>query len=155
MKSIDVSSANALAKNTLRICDKNRRKVKNRDISSSYSAGVSATDRIVHIRVEEIVMRGNILRTRLEMKPLGKLALAEKQGEVEKSIKNPSQSHRYCLVHKDMHQRCLMKLSRTNIDGDCLSSGVVSIALAYFLNSLNSSLKYAVQFSLIQILQNF
>jgi hypothetical protein len=61
---------------------------------------------------------------------------------------------KYRLAHKYMRQPRLMKLSRTNIDGNCLLSGVVSIALADFLNSLHSSLKYAIQFLLIQILQN-
>jgi hypothetical protein len=47
-----------------------------------------------------------------------------------------------------------MRLSRTNINGNCLSSDVVSIALAYFLNSPHPSLKYAIQFLLIQTPQN-
>jgi hypothetical protein len=55
----------------------------------------------------------------------------------------------YHLVHKDMRQPRLMKLSRTNGDGNRLSSDVVSIASAYFLSSLYLSLKYAIQFLLI------
>jgi hypothetical protein len=40
------------------------------------------------------------------------------------------------------------------IDEIYLSSDVVSIALAYFLNLLDPSLKYAIQFFLIDISQN-
>jgi hypothetical protein len=35
----------------------------------------------------------------------------------------------YRLVHKYIHQPRLIKLSKTNRDGNCLSSGIVSIAL--------------------------
>jgi hypothetical protein len=42
----------------------------------------------------------------------------------------------------------------TKIDENYLSFDVVSIALAYFLNSLHLSLEYAIQFFLIDILQN-
>jgi hypothetical protein len=47
-----------------------------------------------------------------------------------------------------------MKLSRTNINENYLSSHVVSITLAYFLNSPHSNLKYAIQFLLIQTPQD-
>jgi hypothetical protein len=60
----------------------------------------------------------------------------------------------YRLVHKYMRQPRPMKLSRTNTDGNFLSSDAVSIALAYFLNSPHPSLKYAIQFSLIQTPQH-
>jgi hypothetical protein len=42
----------------------------------------------------------------------------------------------------------------TNIDENYLSSDVVSIALAYFLNPPHPSLKCAIQFFLIDISQN-
>jgi hypothetical protein len=60
----------------------------------------------------------------------------------------------YLLVHKYMRQPRLMKSNRINIDGNYLSSDVVSIALAYFLNSQHPSLKYAIQFLLIDTPQN-
>jgi hypothetical protein len=53
-----------------------------------------------------------------------------------------------------MPQPGLMKMPRTFMDETCLSSDVASIAFAYFLNSLHPSLKYAIQFSLIQTPQN-
>jgi hypothetical protein len=59
----------------------------------------------------------------------------------------------YRLVDKYMSQPRLMKLNRINIDENYLSSGVVSIALSYFLNSAHRSLKYAIQFFLINILK--
>jgi hypothetical protein len=42
-----------------------------------------------------------------------------------------------------------MKLNRTNIDENDLSSDVVFVALTYFLKPLHPSLKYAIQFVLI------
>jgi hypothetical protein len=53
-----------------------------------------------------------------------------------------------------MPQPGLMKMPRTFIDETCLSSDVSSIAFAYFLNSAHPSLKYAIQFLLIQTSQN-
>jgi hypothetical protein len=53
-----------------------------------------------------------------------------------------------------MPQPGLMKMRRTFIDETCLSSDVASIAFAYFLNSAHRSLKYAIQFLLIQTPQN-
>jgi hypothetical protein len=53
-----------------------------------------------------------------------------------------------------MPQPRLMKMRRTFIDKTCLSSDVAFIAFAYFLNSAHPSLKYAIQFLLIQTPQN-
>jgi hypothetical protein len=53
-----------------------------------------------------------------------------------------------------MPQPGLMKICRTFRDETCLSSDVASIAFAYFLNSAHPSLKYAIQFLLIQTPQN-
>jgi hypothetical protein len=53
-----------------------------------------------------------------------------------------------------MPQPGLMKMRITFIDKTCLSSEVASIAFAYFLNSAHRSLKYAIQFLLIQTPQN-
>jgi hypothetical protein len=53
-----------------------------------------------------------------------------------------------------MRQPRLMKLGRTNIDGNCLHSDVAHNALADFLNWPHPSLKYAIQFLLIQTSQN-
>jgi hypothetical protein len=47
-----------------------------------------------------------------------------------------------------------MKLSLTNIDRYYLSSDVISIVLAYFLNPLHRGLKYAIAFFLVHIPQN-
>jgi hypothetical protein len=47
-----------------------------------------------------------------------------------------------------------MKLSRTNGDGNGLSFDVVFISLVYFLDLPHRSVKYAIQFLLIQIPQN-
>jgi hypothetical protein len=60
----------------------------------------------------------------------------------------------YRLVDKYMPQPRLIKLNRINIDGNDASSDIVSIALAYFLNPPLPSLKYAIQFFLINIHQN-
>jgi hypothetical protein len=49
-----------------------------------------------------------------------------------------------------MPQPGLMKMRGTFIDETCLSSDVTSIIFTYFLNSAHSSLKYAIQFLLIQ-----
>jgi hypothetical protein len=46
------------------------------------------------------------------------------------------------------------KLNKTIRDENYLSSDVISIALTYFLNSPHPSLKYAIQFFLIDITQN-
>jgi hypothetical protein len=62
--------------------------------------------------------------------------------------------HEYRLVDKYMRQPSLMKLNITNINENYLSFDVVSIPLAYFLNSPHPSLKYAIQFFLIYIPQN-
>jgi hypothetical protein len=59
----------------------------------------------------------------------------------------------YHLVYEYLHHPRLMKLSGTNIDGNCLSSEVVSIGLAYFLNWQHLSLNYVIQFLLIQTSQ--
>jgi hypothetical protein len=48
----------------------------------------------------------------------------------------------------------LIKSNITNIDENYLSSDLVSIALIYFLNQLHPSLKYAIQFFLIDTSQN-
>jgi hypothetical protein len=61
---------------------------------------------------------------------------------------------KYRLVHKDMFHPRLMKLNRTNINGNCLSFDLISIVLADFLNLPHLSLKYAIQFLLIQTPQN-
>jgi hypothetical protein len=53
-----------------------------------------------------------------------------------------------------MSQPGLMKIHRTFIDKTCLSSDVASITFTYFLNSAHTSLKYAIQFLLIQNPQN-
>jgi hypothetical protein len=58
------------------------------------------------------------------------------------------------LADKYMPQPCLMKLNRTNGDENYLSSEVVSIALTCFLNPPHLSLKYAIQFFLIDPPQN-
>jgi hypothetical protein len=47
-----------------------------------------------------------------------------------------------------------MELDLTTREGNYLSSHLVSIALAYFLNLLRPSLKYAIQFVLINTLQS-
>jgi hypothetical protein len=47
-----------------------------------------------------------------------------------------------------------MKLNKTNIDENYLSSDVVSITLAHFLNPLHPSLKYVIQFFLIDTSRN-
>jgi septum formation topological specificity factor MinE len=60
----------------------------------------------------------------------------------------------YRLVRKYMPQPGLMKMRRTFIDKTCLSSDVASSAFANFLNSAHPSLKYAIQFLLIDIPQN-
>jgi hypothetical protein len=61
---------------------------------------------------------------------------------------------RYRLVNKYMPQPGLMKMRRTFINKICLSSDAVSISFTYFLNSLYPSLKYPIQFLLIDTLQN-
>jgi hypothetical protein len=53
-----------------------------------------------------------------------------------------------------MPQPGLMKMCKTFIDKTYLSFDVASIAFAYFLSSAHRSLKYAIQFLLIQIPQN-
>jgi hypothetical protein len=53
-----------------------------------------------------------------------------------------------------MPQPGLMKMRRTFIDKTYLSSDIASIAFAYFLSSAHRSLKYAIQFLLIQTAQN-
>jgi hypothetical protein len=53
-----------------------------------------------------------------------------------------------------MRQPRLMKLSRININGNCFSSDVVSIVLAYFFKSLHSGLKHAIQFFLTKTSEN-
>jgi hypothetical protein len=53
-----------------------------------------------------------------------------------------------------MRQSRLMKLNITNIDQNDLLSDVLSITLVYFLNLLHPSLKYAIQFFLINTPQN-
>jgi hypothetical protein len=47
-----------------------------------------------------------------------------------------------------------MKLNIINIDEKYLASDVVFIALAYFLNPLHLSLKYTIQFFLVNTPQN-
>jgi hypothetical protein len=53
-----------------------------------------------------------------------------------------------------MPQPGLMNMLRTYTDKTCLSSDLASISFAYFLNSAHRSLKYAIQFLLIQTSQN-
>jgi hypothetical protein len=53
-----------------------------------------------------------------------------------------------------MPQPGLMKMRRTFRDKTCLSSNVAFITFAYFLISAHRSLKYAIQFVLIQTPQN-
>jgi hypothetical protein len=60
----------------------------------------------------------------------------------------------YRLVDKYMRQPRLMRTRRIFIYKNCLSSDVVSISFTYFLNSAHPSLKYGIQFLLIQTLQN-
>jgi hypothetical protein len=60
----------------------------------------------------------------------------------------------YRLVDKCMRQRRLMKLDIINEGENNLLSGVVSISLVSVLNPPHPSLKYAIQFSLIDIPQN-
>jgi hypothetical protein len=55
----------------------------------------------------------------------------------------------YHLVDNYVRQLRLMKLNITNIDENYLSSDIVSIAFAYFLNPLQPSLKYIIEFFLI------
>jgi hypothetical protein len=57
----------------------------------------------------------------------------------------------YRLIDEYMPQPRLMKMRRNFIDKTCLSSDVASIAFAYFLNSVRRSLKYAIEFLLIQM----
>jgi hypothetical protein len=60
----------------------------------------------------------------------------------------------YRLVNEHMSQPGLMEISRTFIDKTCLSSDAASITFAYFLNSLYPSLKYPIQFVLINTPEN-
>jgi hypothetical protein len=60
----------------------------------------------------------------------------------------------YRSVGKYIFQPDLMKVRRTFIDKNCLSSGVVSITFIYFLNPPYPSLKYPIQFFLIDIPEN-
>jgi hypothetical protein len=53
-----------------------------------------------------------------------------------------------------MRQLRLIKLNITNMHETCLSSDVVSITLAYFLNPPHPSLKYAIQFLLVDTPHN-
>jgi hypothetical protein len=53
-----------------------------------------------------------------------------------------------------MRQPGLMKMHITLKDKTCLSSDVVSITFIYFLNSAHSSLKYGIQFFMIDAPQN-
>jgi hypothetical protein len=53
-----------------------------------------------------------------------------------------------------MRQPHLMKLNMTKRDENYLSSYIVSIALTYFLNPPHPSLKYVIQFLLIDTPQN-
>jgi hypothetical protein len=55
----------------------------------------------------------------------------------------------YRLVDKYMPQPRLMKLNRINRDENYSSSDTVSITLTHFLNPPHPSLKYAIQFFLI------
>jgi hypothetical protein len=66
----------------------------------------------------------------------------------------PGQCPQYRLIDKDMPRPGLMKMHRTFTDKTCLSSDVASIAFANFLNSAHPSLKYTIQFLLIQSSQN-
>jgi hypothetical protein len=70
------------------------------------------------------------------------------------TIRNQVTISLYLLVNKYMPQPDLMKMRRTFTDETCLSSNVASIAFTYFLNSAHPSLKYGIQFLLIQIPQN-
>jgi hypothetical protein len=58
------------------------------------------------------------------------------------------------LELKYMRQQLLIRMRRTFICKNCLSSDVVSIAFTYFLNSAHSSLKYGIEFLLIETPQN-
>jgi hypothetical protein len=60
----------------------------------------------------------------------------------------------YRLNHKYMRRPRLMKMHKSLLDKNCLSSDVVSIALAYCLNSPHPSLKYGIQFFVIETIQN-
>jgi hypothetical protein len=60
----------------------------------------------------------------------------------------------YRLINKYMPQPGLIKMRRTFTDKTCLSSDIVSITFIYFLNSLFPSLKYLIQFFLIDTPQN-
>jgi hypothetical protein len=75
-----------------------------------------------------------------------------KNAEGINTIRCLREHHR--LVDKYMRQPYLMKLTITNINEIYLSSDIVSIAFAYFLNPPHSSLKYAIEFFLIDTPQH-
>jgi hypothetical protein len=66
----------------------------------------------------------------------------------------PRHEQSYRLNHKYMRRPRLMRMRKSILYKNCLSSDVVSIALTYFLNSPHPSLKYAIQFFVIETIQN-
>jgi hypothetical protein len=62
--------------------------------------------------------------------------------------------NQYRLVDKCMFQPCLIKFNIANIKENYLSSDIVFIVLAYFLNLLHPSLKYAIHSFLIDTIQD-
>jgi hypothetical protein len=60
----------------------------------------------------------------------------------------------YRLNHKYMRRPRLMRMRKSLLYKNGLSSDIVSIALIYFLNSPHPSLKYGFQFFVIETIQN-
>jgi hypothetical protein len=77
-----------------------------------------------------------------------------RDGSISCESGSPGWNWSYRLVDKYTPQRRLKKSNITNIDEDYLSSDLVLIASVYFLNVPQLSLKYAIQFFLINTPQN-
>jgi hypothetical protein len=60
----------------------------------------------------------------------------------------------YRLNQKYMRRPRLMRMLKSLLDKNCSSSDLVSIALTYFLKSPHPSLKYGIQFFVIETIQN-
>jgi hypothetical protein len=73
---------------------------------------------------------------------------------VHASYPDLPKGNQYRLVDKYMCQSCLMKFNIDNIDENYLSSDIVFIVLAYFLNLMHPSLKCAIYSFLIDTIQN-
>jgi hypothetical protein len=78
----------------------------------------------------------------------------EKQKFLNSFQKDRTKKGFYRVTENYMPQPGLMRMRKTSIDKNCLPSDVASITFAYFLNSAHRSLKYAIQFLLIQTPQN-